>query len=113
VSVAGTHGVAVDALGRDALATTTLDRVVQAEHHRPDRGEGVQQQAEQDMRCCPAAPDCTVEHAVIVDKATLSAQPHDPQQARHRAPAGRQDGTDQQRLGVLPRPLLHKHWRER
>jgi hypothetical protein len=111
--VAGAHGVAVDALGRDALAAAALDRVVQAQHHRPGRGEGVQQQAEQDVRRRPAAPDRAVEHAVIVDEATLPAQPHDPQQARHRAPAGRQDGADQQFLGVPPRPLLHEHRRER
>src|SRR5205085_8508412 len=30
----------------------------------------------------------------------------------HGAPAGRQDGADQQQLGVAPRPLLQEHRRE-
>jgi len=112
VAVAGAHRIAVDAPGSDALAAAALDRVVDAEQHRPGRGEGVQQQAEQDARCRTAAPGSTVEHAVEVDEASLPAQPRDAQQARHGALAGRQDRADQQHLGVAPRSLLHEHRRE-
>src|SRR4051812_48070175 len=39
-----THRVTVDALGRDTLAAAALDRVVQAQHHRPRGHEGGNQQ---------------------------------------------------------------------
>src|SRR4051794_41697834 len=49
---------------------------------------------------------------MVVGEPPLPAEPGDPQDAGHRALAGRQDGTDQQQLGVAPRPLLQEHRRE-
>ena len=56
VSVAGADRVAVDALGADALAAPTLDRVVEPKQHRPRRQEGVQQKSQQDPGCRSSAP---------------------------------------------------------
>ena len=41
------HRIAVDALGRDALAAPTLDGVIQAENDRTGRDKGMDQQAQQ------------------------------------------------------------------
>src|SRR3954466_9124040 len=49
---------------------------------------------------------------MVVGEPPLPSEPGDPQEAGHRALAGRQDGTDQQQLGVAPRPLLQEHRRE-
>src|SRR3954463_4702622 len=49
---------------------------------------------------------------MVVGEPPLPAEPGDPQEAGHRALARRQDGTDQQQLGVAPRPLLQEHRRE-
>jgi hypothetical protein len=112
MAVAGAHGVAVDALGRDALAAAALDRVVEAQYNHPCRHEYADQQSQEQTRCSPGAPDSTVEHAVIVDEAALPAQPRDAQQARHGALAGCQDGAHQQHFSMPPRSLLHEHRRE-
>jgi hypothetical protein len=103
--------VAVDALGRDALAAPALDGVVQADHNRPFGREGVEQQPEQHPRRRPPAPGGAVQHPVVVGEAPLAAEPADPQHARHRARPGRQHGAQQQRLGVAPTPLPEE-WRE-
>jgi hypothetical protein len=94
VALRGADRVAVDALRRDALAATTLDRVVDAQHHRSGRREGVEQQAEQDAGGGPRAPGHAVEHPVVVGEPPLPAEPGDPQQAGHGALAGREDGAD-------------------
>src|SRR3954447_10578874 len=49
---------------------------------------------------------------MVVGEPPLPSEPGDPQEAGHRALARRQDGTDQQQLGVAPRPLLQEHRRE-
>src|SRR3954463_8711784 len=49
---------------------------------------------------------------MVVGEPPLPAEAGDPQDAGHCALAGRQDGTDQQQLGVAPRPLLQEHRRE-
>ena len=57
VPVAGAHGVAVDALGRDALAPSALDCVFDAQHDGPSRHKNVEQQFQQHtalMRGCPS-----------------------------------------------------------
>src|ERR687893_834604 len=45
---------------------------------------------------------------VVFRKPPLPAEPGDPEDAGHRAPARRQDGPDQQHLGVPPTPLAKK-----
>jgi hypothetical protein len=91
--------------GADALAAPPLDRVVEAQQHRPGRQEGVQQKSEQDPGCRSSAPGGAVQHAVVVHKPPLPAEPADPQNAGHRTLAGRQDRPDQQHLGMPPTPL--------
>jgi hypothetical protein len=102
----------VDAFGIDPPAAARLDRVVDAEHHRSGWCKGIEQQAEQDAGGCPRAPDHAVEHAMVVGEPPFPAEPGDPQGAGHGAPAGREDGADQQQLGMAPYPLLHEHRRE-
>jgi len=105
VAVAGSHGIAVDALCRDALAAPALNRVVNPEHDGSPWREGCDQQAEQSTRGHPRAPCRTVEHAVVVHEPPLARQAGDAQDARHRALVWRQDGTGQQHLGVTPTAL--------
>jgi len=105
VAVWRAHRVAVDALGGAALAAPALDGVGEAEDHRAARGEGVEQQPQQQTGCQPPTPGGAVEHAMVVDEAPLPGEPGDPQQAGHRALPGRQDGADQQHLGMPPTPL--------
>jgi hypothetical protein len=100
------HRVAVDALGADALAAPALDGVVQAENQRAAaRREGVQQQLQQQARGGPRAAGGAVEDAMVVGEPPLPGEPGDPQDAGHGALARRQDGADQQHLGMLPAPL--------
>src|SRR5215213_5886509 len=105
VAVAGADRVAVDPFGTYAFAAPALDRVVDAEDHWPLRYEGVQQQPEQHTRCGTPAPGGTVEDAMKVHEPPLLAEPGDPENAGHRAPARRQDGSDQKHLGMPPTPL--------
>src|SRR3954447_11478451 len=67
--------------------------------------EGVQQQPEQHTRCGTPAPGGTVEDAMKVHEPPLLAEPGDPENAGPRAPARRQDGSDQKHLGMPPTPL--------
>jgi hypothetical protein len=113
VALRGADRIAVDALGADAPAATALDRVVDAEHDRADRHEGGdQQELQQQVACRTGVPDGTAEHTMVVDEPPLPVEPNDPQQAGHRALAGREDGTDQQPFGTAPRSLLPGHRRE-
>lgn len=105
VPVAGAHWVAVDALGCDALATSALNRVVDAQHDGPGRHENVEQQFQQHPRCGSRAPFGTIEHAMVVDEPSLVREAHDAQKAGHGALAWRQDGTGQQHLSVPPTSL--------
>src|SRR5215218_9978844 len=57
-------------------------------------------------------PNRAVKNPVVVGEPPLPTEPRDPQEAGHRALAGRADGADQQQLGVVPRPLLQEHRRE-
>jgi hypothetical protein len=111
MAVAGADRVAIDPLGADPLAAPTLDRVIKAQHHRPARHKGVQQQPEQHPRRRPSAPGSTAEDAMVVNKPPLPAEPSDAQDAGHRALPRHQNGADQEHLGVTPTPLL-EHRRE-
>jgi hypothetical protein len=66
--------IAVDALGRDALAAPALDRVVDAKNYRPARHEGVEQQAQQQAGGDPPAPSRAAEDAMVVDEPALAAE---------------------------------------
>ncbi len=108
VAVGRAYGIAVDALGRDALAAAALDGVIQRQHHGTVRRKGGDQQAEQDAGAGARAPDGAAEDAMVVHEAALARAAGDPQQARHRAPPRRQDGTDQQHLCMAPGALAEQ-----
>jgi hypothetical protein len=105
VALRRADGVAVDPLGPDALAAPALDGVVEAEEDGAPRHEGVQQQLQQHTPGRPATPAGAVQHAMVVGEPPLAAGPGDPEDAGHRALAGRQDRPDQQQLGVPPAAL--------
>ena len=109
--VAGADWIPIDPLGADPLAAAALDRVVKTEEYRTCRHEAVQQQAKQHLRRRSPAPGSAVQHAMVVDEPPLPAEPGNPKNAAHRAPARRQNGSDQQHLGVPPAPLK-KEWCE-
>jgi len=112
VALRGADRIAVDALGADALAATALDRVVGAEHDRADRHERGDQELQQQVACRTGVPDGAAERTMVVDEPSLPVGPDDPQQAGHRALAGREDGTDRQPFGTAPGSLLQEHRRE-
>jgi len=101
--------VAVDALGGDALAAPALDRDVDPEHDGAVRGQGGDQQAQQQASRHTGIPDDPVEDAMVGGEAAFPAEPRDPQEAGHGALAGGEDGADQQQLGMAPCPLLPEH----
>jgi hypothetical protein len=111
MAVAGSDRITVDALGRNALAAAALDRVVQAQHHRPGRSEDADQQAQQQAGGVAGGPGGAVEHPVVVGETPLPREPDDTQQARHRALAGGQDGAEQQHFGVAPSPVAEERRR--
>jgi hypothetical protein len=95
----------VDALGADASAAPALDGVVEAEEDRAVRREGAEQQPEQQARRGARVPCGAVEDAVVAHEPPLPGEDGDPQDARDGAPARRQDGADQQHLGMPPTSL--------
>jgi putative hemolysin len=61
--------------------------------------------AEEQARRSVWAPDCPVEHAVVVHKSALPLEANDPQEAAHRTPAWHHDGADQQHFRLTPTAL--------
>jgi hypothetical protein len=102
VGIRRAHGIAVDALGRDALAAAALDGVVGSKHDGTVRRKGCDEQPEEDLGSGARAPCSAAEHAVVVDEAALARAAGDPQQARHGAPARSQDRADEEHAGVPP-----------
>ena len=109
VALRGADRVAVDALGADPLAAATLDRVVDAQQHRAARGEGGDQEAEQQAGRRTGVPGGAVEHPMVVGEPPLPAEARDPQEAGHGALARGENGADQQQLGMAPCSLLPEH----
>jgi hypothetical protein len=75
VPLRGADGVAADALRGGALAAATLDRAVDAQHGRPGRREGGDQEAGQQAGRRAGGPG---EHATPVGEPPLPAEPRDP-----------------------------------
>ena len=90
----------------NALATTTLDRVVEAEQHGTVRRERLDQQLQQQPRGQKRAPGRSVQHPVVVHEVPLTHQPADPQQAGHCARPRSENGANQQHLGMAPAPMV-------
>jgi hypothetical protein len=70
--VAGADRVAIDAFGGNALATATLDRVVEAEHHGTVRRERLDQQLQQQPGGQKRAPGRSVQHPMVVHEVPLT-----------------------------------------
>lgn len=75
--------VAIDALGADPLAAATLDRVVDARHHKTARYQDGDQEAEQQASRRTGIPGGPIEHALIVGEPPFPAEPRDPQETGH------------------------------
>ena len=101
---------------RDVVAAVTNAGgfgILGATAHSPHRLQNELAWIEEQTGGQAAVPDSPVQHAMIVDKVPLLAPPGNTQNAAHRALPGRQQGPQQQYLSMTPRPLLHKHLRER
>ena len=105
------HRVAVDTFGFDLIAAPPLDRIVEAQDQFASRGEGLNQQSQQESAGFQGRPSRTVQGSMVVGEATFLAQPHDAQASGHSSFARRQDRSDQQDFGVLPNGL-GEQWRE-
>jgi hypothetical protein len=99
------HRVAVDTFGFDLIAAPPLDRIVDAQDQFASRGEGRNQQSQQDSAGFQCRPSRTVQYSMIVGEASFLAQPHDTQAGGHRSFTRRQDRSDQQGFGMLPNGL--------
>jgi hypothetical protein len=96
-------GVAVDAPSVDLTSPTSLDGVIDANHHG---GVGAQkggdQQAQQPARHGVGRPYSLVEHTMIDRKVILLLPPNNTQCRRDGSLARRQDGACHQQQDVLP-----------
>jgi hypothetical protein len=60
------------------------------------------QQTEQQPGRLASAPASPAQHAMIIDEVTFAVEANDAQNAGHGALARRQDGSDEQDLGMKP-----------
>ncbi|HEY8746210.1 MAG TPA: hypothetical protein VIU62_24225 [Chloroflexota bacterium] len=90
VGAAGAHGLAVDALGRNAPPASPLDRLVHADDERAIRHEGGDQQTQQDATDRQAGPARPVEHPMVALEARSVGQSHHPQRGSNGAFARRE-----------------------
>src|SRR5262245_20844729 len=95
-------GLAIDTFGFDPIAAPPLNRIVEAQDQFASRGEGRNQQSQQDPAGFQGRPSRTVQDSMVVGEASFLAQPHDTQAGGHSSFARRQDRSDQQDFGVLP-----------
>jgi hypothetical protein len=95
VRLAGAHGVAVDALGADALAPPALDGVVDPEHEGARGREGAHEQREQEATRGTRRPGGSAQHPMVAAEAPLSRESQDAQDARDGAHAGREDRAEE------------------
>jgi len=102
VSLRGADGITIDAARADPSAPAALDRVIDADHHRPGGQQAVQhmeQQSPGQRACIPARP---VQDLMIAAEAGVIAQPHDAQRLGDGSFARRQHGAGDQDQNVLP-----------
>src|SRR5215217_9291245 len=96
-----THWGTVDAFGLDVIATSSLDSIIETADQDPLRGEGHDQQAQQDMTRAQGRPARTIQHPMVVDETRLLTQPHDTQARRHGTFTRREHRANQQDLRVF------------
>jgi hypothetical protein len=111
VGVAGTHGVAVDPLGRDLGAAAPLDRLVDADEERAGGGEGRDEQAQQGAADGQAGPPGAAQDPVVAREPLVLREARRPQRGGDRPPAGREERADEQDQRVRPH-APREAWRE-
>jgi len=79
------HRITIDPLGADALSSSALDGVIDAEHDGTLRYEVRDEESEQDAARLPGIPDGAIQYAVEVDEVPIPAVAHDAQHASDRA----------------------------
>jgi len=65
VAVARAHRIAIDPLGGNVIAATTLDGIIQRKHQRPLGEEGLDEQTQQDLAPLYRRPDAATEFAMF------------------------------------------------
>jgi len=73
------HRVAVDTFGFDLIAAPPFNLIVEAQDQFASRGEGRNQQSQQDSAGFQGRPSRTVQDPMVVGEASFLAQPHDTQ----------------------------------
>ena len=103
VSLRRADGIAVDAASADLTSPTSLDGVVDANHHGGvGADEGGDQQAQQPACHGAGRPHSLVEHTMIDREVVLLLPPKNTQCRRDGSLARRQDGACHQQQDVLP-----------
>ncbi len=100
--MAGTDGIAVDALRGDPLATATFQRLIDAHKERPGRHEGGDQQGQQHPADGQPGPLSAAEHAMVAVKLPHLSVPGHPQGGGNGALRRSQERPHQQHLRVAP-----------
>ncbi len=90
VFATGADRIAIATQAVDLLSAPPLNRVIRADHHNAIGRQQQQQQAEQNPARLQSAPARPIEHAMIILKSFLLAQPDHTQTSRDRALAPRQ-----------------------
>ena len=98
VRMGRSHRVAVDTFGFDLIAAPPLNRIVEAQDQFASRGEGRNQQSQQDSAGFQGRPSRTVQDSMVVSEASFLAQTLDTQAGSHSSFTRRQDRCDQQEV---------------
>jgi len=107
VTFAGAHGIPVDAFGRNSLASSTLQGLVNAKHQRSAcRVQVAKQQVQQHLAQLQRRPASAVEDMVVLGKASVMAQAHGSQCRCYGSLTGCQNYSHQQYWYLLPGPAL-------
>jgi hypothetical protein len=102
MAVARTHWVAIDPGRSDLLAAAALDRLIDPQHQRPLGREGGQEQIQQDTTGAPTRPDGAVQDTMVGVQGPQVTQPDRSQRRTDRAPAGAEEGPDEEYLDMAP-----------
>jgi hypothetical protein len=96
------YRIAVNPLGWDPFTTATLDRIINAQHHRTSGHEPFYQQSQQKTARFPATPASPAQNTMIVDEVAISTAAHDPQATGDSALARSKYCAGQKHRGVPP-----------
>ena len=86
----------------NSSSSTSFDRIVQAQHHRPTYGKCLDEQTQQDMTGFQARPNGTIENPMIILKMLLATQSHHSQNSGNRSLCRTQDRSNEQNLCMFP-----------